>query len=105
MNENVYQARIIRRLKKEFPGCLVIKNDASYIQGIPDLLVLNGIRWVAIEVKRSGKEPFQPNQSYYLELMDRMSAAYVVYPENEERVFDELQLTLGDRRQARIPQP
>jgi Holliday junction resolvase len=101
-NENVYQARVIRRLKREFPNAIVIKNDPNYIQGIPDLIVLNGSRWVAIEVKRSENEPFQPNQMYYLELMDSMSAAFVIFPENEERVFNDLQLALSDRRQTRL---
>ena len=104
MNENVFQARIIRRLRRDFPNCVVVKNDPSYIQGIPDLLVLNGPRWAALEVKRSPREPFQPNQAYYLDLMGRMSYAIVIYPENEERVFNELQLALGDRRQTRLSQ-
>lgn len=35
MLENKFQANLIKELKKLFPGCIVMKNDASYIQGIP----------------------------------------------------------------------
>ena len=94
MKESVYQARIIRRLNKVFPGCLVIKNDPTYIQGIPDLLILFGLRWAALEVKTSEKAPTQPNQPYYISLLSEMSYAAFVYPENEETVFYELQLAL-----------
>ena len=40
MLENKFQANLIKELKRLFPGCIVMKNDASYIQGIPDLLIL-----------------------------------------------------------------
>lgn len=35
MLENKFQANLIKELKRLFPGCIVMKNDASYIQGIP----------------------------------------------------------------------
>ena len=38
--ERDFQANLIKELKTIFPGCIVMKNDSSYIQGIPDLLVL-----------------------------------------------------------------
>ena len=41
MLENKFQANLIKELKERFPGCIVMKNDPTYIQGIPDLLV----RW------------------------------------------------------------
>ena len=60
--ENAFQAHLIKRLKNEFPGCIVLKNDANYIQGIPDLIVLHNGAWAALEVKRSVDAPYQPNQ-------------------------------------------
>lgn len=91
MRENQFQAHLINRLKEEFPGCMVLKNDTDYIQGIPDLLVLYGTRWAALEVKAAPKSREQPNQRYYVDLMDEMSFAMFVFPENEERVFHALQ--------------
>ena len=88
--ENIYQRAFIKRLKKEFPGSIILKNDPNYIQGIPDLLLLIGERWFALEVKRSSSAPHQPNQDYYVNRMNEMSAAYYVYPENEDEVIDEI---------------
>lgn len=98
VKENVYQARIIRRLKKEFPESIVIKNDSSYIQGIPDVLILHGPRWAMIEVKVDAYSDVQPNQEYYVTKLNEMSYATFVFPENEEQVFHELQLALCFRR-------
>lgn len=88
--ENIYQRAFIKRLKKEFPGSIILKNDPNYIQGIPDLLLLVGDRWFALEVKRSSSAPHQPNQDYYVNRMNEMSAAYYVYPENEDEIIDEI---------------
>lgn len=88
--ENIYQRSLIKRLKEEIPGCIILKNDPNYIQGIPDLLLLVGDRWLALEVKRSASAPHRPNQDYYIDRMNEMSAAYYVYPENEDEVIDEI---------------
>ena len=50
--ENKFQAELITELKSRFPGCLVLKNDADYIQGIPDILILHRDRWATLECKR-----------------------------------------------------
>lgn len=92
MLENVFQAKLIRELKDTFPGCIVMKNDASYIQGIPDLLVLYNNKWASLEVKKSATASRQPNQEYYVDKMDRMSFSRFVYPENYDEVLDELHL-------------
>lgn len=102
MRENAYQAKLIRKLEREFPGCVVIKNDPNYIQGIPDLLVLYESTWAMLEIKRSEKDPIQPNQLYYVDLFDDMSYSSFVYPENEERVFVELQHAFGVNRKTRL---
>lgn len=92
MLENKFQAKLIKELKEMFEGCLVMKLDSSYIQGIPDLLVLYGSRWAVLECKKSARASRQPNQEYYVEMMDEMSFARFISPENKEQVLDELYL-------------
>ena len=67
-----------------------MKNDSSYIQGIPDLIILFEDKWAALEVKKSAKASHRPNQEYYVDLMDRMSFAAFIYPENKEEILYEL---------------
>ena len=98
MLENKFQSKLIKELKERFPGCIVLKNDSSYIQGIPDLLILYKDRWAALEVKKSATASHRPNQEYYVDKMDEMSYASFIYPENKEAVLDELQQTLFSRR-------
>ena len=74
-----------------FPGCVVMKNDSSYIQGIPDLLVLYNDRWASLECKKSEGARKQPNQEYYVEKLDSMSFSRFIFPENKEEVLRELQ--------------
>lgn len=93
MLESSFQAKIIRELKKRFSGCIVIKNDSSYIQGIPDLLILYKNKWAALECKKNATAKRQPNQEYYVGIMDEMSFSKFIYPENKEEVMDELQQT------------
>lgn len=96
--ERDFQAKLIKEIKQIFKGCIVMKNDSSYIQGIPDLLILYRDKWAALEVKKSATAHHQPNQEYYVELMDEMSYASFIYPENKEEVLYELQQTLFTRR-------
>lgn len=95
MLESNFQASLIQELKKLFPGCIVLKNDADYLQGIPDLLVLHGKHWASLECKKNSGARRQPNQEYYVELMDDMSFSRFIYPENKEEVLDELQQAFG----------
>lgn len=103
MRESKFQAELIQDLKDIFPGCVVLKNDSSYIQGIPDLLILYGNRWAMLECKRSANEHHQPNQDWYISKLDGMSYASFIFPENKERVLSELQQALKPRRQSRLP--
>ena len=90
MLERDYQKRVITRLKKIFPGCVILKNDAQLKQGIPDLLVLYKDRWATLEVKNSESAKHRPNQDYNVEKLNDMSYAAFIYPENEEKIFSEL---------------
>lgn len=91
MRESKFQKDIIDRLRDQFPGCVVIKNDPQYTQGIPDLLVLYGRTWAMLEVKPSARSRTRPNQEYYIDLLGGMSFAAFIFPENEEEVFSDLQ--------------
>ena len=70
-----------------------MKNDSSYIQGIPDLLVLYKNKWASLECKKTANARKQPNQEYYVELMNKMSFARFISPENKEEILNELQQT------------
>lgn len=90
MLENKFQAELIKDLKNMFPGCIVMKNDANYIQGIPDLILLHGEDWAALECKKNEKASKRPNQQYYVDKMNEMSYATFIYPENKVEVLNEL---------------
>lgn len=98
MRENKFQADLIKDLKEIFPGCVVLKNDSSYLQGIPDLIVLFGKKWAALECKADYLASHQPNQEYYVNMLDNMSLATFVFPENRDFVLDELQRFFRARR-------
>ncbi len=91
MLESKFQAQLIKKIKNRFDGAIVLKNDSSYIQGIPDLLILCNDRWAALECKKSKTASRRPNQEYYVSKMNDMSFASFIYPENEEEVLDAIQ--------------
>lgn len=91
MKESKFQSNLIKKLKAMFEGCIVMKTDPNYIQGIPDILILYKDKWAALENKKSFNASHQPNQNYYVELMNKMSFSKFIYPENEEAVLNELQ--------------
>lgn len=103
MLERVYQATLIKNLKEMFPGCVILKNDTDYIQGIPDLLILWRNKWAMLEVKGHIHAPERPNQRYWVDELDGMSFAAFISPENEEDVLHDLQQAFRSRRSARVP--
>ena len=102
MLENRFKTKLIEELEEMFPGCIVVHLDPNEIQGIPDLLILYKNRWAALEGKKSENEPHQPNQDYYVEIMNDMSFASFIYPENKEEVLYELQQAFKPHRTTRI---
>ena len=90
MLESKFQANLIKKLKEEYPGCIVLKNDSSYLQGVPDLLVLYNDHWASLEVKKNANARHQPNQDYYVDKMNEMSFSRFICPENEEEVLSDL---------------
>jgi hypothetical protein len=104
VTENRYQAKLIRKLKQRFPGCIITKTDTSYQQGFPDLILLWRNFWAALEVKASVNATSQPNQEHYVERLGEMSFAAFIYPENEEEVLNALQQAFESPRRARVSQ-
>lgn len=102
MLERDFQAGLIKKLKDRFEGCIVLKNDPEYRQGIPDLIVLYKDKWAALECKKSERASRRPNQDYYVNLMNEMSFASYISPDNEKEVLDDLQRAFRVRRTARV---
>lgn len=99
--EAKFQSSLIRELRQRFPGCIVTKLDSAHIQGIPDLLLLWGRCWAALECKRSKAAHHQPNQEYYVNRMNEMSFARFIFPENKEEVLYELEQAFRSGGQSR----
>lgn len=86
--ENAFQKELIREIKERWEGIVILKNDANYLQGVPDLSLYYGDKWAMLECKKSENEPHRPNQDYYVERFDDMSFASFIFPENKEAVLD-----------------
>lgn len=96
--ERAFQAKLIKRIHKEIPDAIVLKTDPNYKQGFPDLLILRGKNWAALEVKKEEHASRRPLQDFYIQQLDRMSFARFIYPENEEMVMHGIREVLGVRR-------
>ncbi len=101
--ESEFQASLIKELKDTFKGCLVMKLDSGYKQGIPDLLILYKKKWATLECKATKNAKKRPNQDYYVDLMNKMSFSRFINPENKEEVLNELHKAFGSRRTTRLP--
>ena len=91
MLESNFQANLIKEIKERFPGCVVLKNDSSYMQGIPDISIFHKDHLAMLEVKKNKTAKRQPNQEYYVYKLNDMSYATFVYPENKNDVMNELE--------------
>lgn len=92
MLENRFKTKLIAELEDLFPDCIITHLDPNEIQGIPDLLILFGNKWAVLEGKKSATASVRPNQEYYVDLMNEMSFAAFIYPENKDQILDELYL-------------
>ena len=103
MLERQYQSKLIKKLKAMFPECMVLKNDANYIQGIPDLTILApNDKWAVLETKRVEDAEHRPNQDYYIDKLNRMGYAAFIHPGNEKEILHEVQRALQPDRPARV---
>lgn len=99
--ERDFQPRVIEDLEGMFPGCFILKNDTEYLQGVPDLLILYKDTWAMLEVKRkmpTKASDYRPNQEWYIEMLNEMSYASMICPENKEMVYSDLQRTFRSAR-------
>lgn len=96
--ERNFQSRLITELKDRFDGCIVTKLDSGHIQGIPDLLILWKDRCATLECKKSQTASRQPNQDYYVGVMNDMSFSRFIDPTNKEEVLNELQQSFESPR-------
>jgi hypothetical protein len=87
--ESGFQDRLIGTIENMFPGCMVFKMEDP--QGIPDLLVLYNKKWASLECKKTANAKRQPNQEFYVGVMNEMSFSRFICPENKEEVLNELQ--------------
>lgn len=94
MLERDVQAIIIQELYDMFDGCVVLKNDSGYMQGIPDLVIFYRHHYAMLEVK--AKTPtkasdYEPNQEWYIARFNEMSFGAMICPENKEEIYRALQ--------------
>lgn len=104
--ESNFQASLKKELRARYPGCFVLKNDPAMNQGIPDLTILYKNKWACLEVKKSeavakSKSGKRPNQEPKIDILNSMSYATFIYPENKEDVLNELDRTFGLQRPTR----
>jgi hypothetical protein len=102
--ESPFQRKLIQEIRVLFPGCVILKNDANYLQGVPDLIVLWHEHYAMLECKSSISAVHQPNQDEYVDLFHSWSFSAFVYPQNKDQVLDELQRAFGARRTTRVSQ-
>lgn len=102
MRESTYQGKLIKKLGRLYPGCVVIKQDPGYMQGVLDLLFLHGTFWALLEAKASAEASYRPNQEYYIEMFNNMSFAARIHPGNEEEVLRALQFAYESRGNSRV---
>lgn len=95
MLERDFQKGLIKTLEKLFPGCVILKNDAKYKDGIPDLSIFYKSKYAFLEVKKSYDECLKsmknkPKQKYFIDKFSKWAFGSYIYPENVEYVLDQL---------------
>lgn len=103
--ERDYQVSVLNKIRAMFPGCIILKNDEQYQQGIPDWTVLWVDRWAFLEIKRDISSAQQPNQEYFVDQASEMCFGAFICPENEEDVLygiHGIQQAFRTRRKARL---
>ena len=103
--ESKFQKELIDEIREMFTGCVILKNDSSYIQGFPDWTILYEDKWAVLECKKEKGAKKQPNQEHYVLKLNGMSFSRFVYPENKEEVLNDLQQAFKPRRATRAFQP
>lgn len=91
MLESKFQSKLVEELRSTFPGIDVAKTDSSSVQGLADLILLYGDKFVILECKRSEHEKHQPNQDYYVnKYRNAGTPSCFVFPENKDETIERL---------------
>lgn len=90
MVERTFKKRLVREIKRLWPEAIVLSIDPTLIRSFPDVLILFGDRWAALELKSRKGAAVRPNQEHYVEQLNNMSFARFIYPDNMQEVLDEL---------------
>lgn len=88
--ESQFQKEFLDKVRDRYPGCVILKNDSSYIQGFPDWTILYRDKWAVLEMKKEKNAKKQPNQEFYVNKLDGMSFSRFTYPENASEVMERL---------------
>ncbi len=102
MLERTYQKKLLDKIRTRFKGCVILKNDPTFMQGIPDILILFKNTWAMLEVKMAESSSKQSNQAYYVRMFGKMSFASFINPANEEEVLDALQSAFESAGKTRV---
>ena len=98
MTEAEFQAKLKKEILERIPDSIVLKMDptAVGIQGFPDLLILKGDKWAALEVKKDENANHQPNQDHYVNQIKQMgNYSAFIFPENKKEILNELARALN----------
>lgn len=88
--EKNFQADVIKYLKSK--GCFTWKmqQNATTTVGVADVFFCKEGFYGFIECKKSKNSSLRPGQKEFIEKMDKWSWARICYPENWEKVKEEL---------------
>lgn len=100
MRESKFQSDLKKELQTVYPDAIILKLDSSEYQGISDILMLEGKRWIVLECKKAKNASHRPNQDFYVKKLKKMSYAAFIYPENKEEILSEVFKILRPRRKA-----
>lgn len=93
--EGKLKAHFIKELKKRVKLTTVLQyqQSSTTVKGFPDSIILGPEAvTVFVEFKKSKRAKFQPLQKEWgKKLLERNFLYYLVYPENEKEVLDELE--------------
>ena len=95
MLESGFKKKFLDNLEIRFPGIVIVQTDPTNFLSFPDIILLYGNRWAALETKRNTKARKQPNQPHWIRELNDMSYASFLSPENQQEVLDELEQLFG----------
>ena len=103
MKESVLQKKVIDEISERLPEAIVIKNDANYLQGYPDLSVHYNGMFALLETKQHEDSSKRPNQEYYINKTNNEGGfARFINQENKDVILDEMERSFKTRRITRI---